>query len=68
MLIGQVLANRYREDLKRAGMGSGCHSFKFTVPDGIAFTPDFVAVKRSLDGKVLPQSAHAKRVRKSIAA
>ena len=67
-LIGQVLANRYRDDLKRAGIGSGCHSFRFAVPGGVALTADSVAVKRSLDGKVLPQSAHAKRVRKSIAA
>ena len=28
-LIGQVLANRYREDLERAGLGSGCHGFEF---------------------------------------
>ena len=38
-LIGQVLANRYRGDLKRAGIGSGFHSFRFTPPDGIALFP-----------------------------
>ena len=67
-LIGQVLANRYRKDLEQANLGSGCHSFRFAVPDGVTFTPGSVAVKRSLDGKALPQSAQAKRVRKSIAA
>ncbi len=66
-LIGQVLANRYREDLKRAGVGNGCHSFRFAVPDGVALAPNSVAVQRSLDGKVLPRSVQAKRVRKSIA-
>ena len=66
-LIGQVLANRYRKDLEQAGRGSGCNSFRFAVPGGVVLTPDSVAVKRSLDGKVLPQSAQAKRVRKSIA-
>ncbi|HEY0912601.1 MAG TPA: Hint domain-containing protein, partial [Bradyrhizobium sp.] len=29
-LMGQVLANTYREDLKRAGIGSGRHGFVFT--------------------------------------
>ena len=67
-LIGQVLANRFRKDLEQANLGSGCHSFRFAVPDGVTFTRDSVAVKRSLDGKALPQSAQAKRVRKSIAA
>ena len=67
-LIGQVLANRYRKDLEQAGLGSGCHSFRFAVPGGVALTPDSVEVKRSLDGKVLPHSVHAKRIRKSIAA
>src|SRR6202034_3973290 len=37
-LIGQVLANRYRDDLERAGLGSGCHGFAFTPPDGAALT------------------------------
>ena len=33
-LIGQTLANRYRADLERAGLGSGRHSFAFTPPPG----------------------------------
>ena len=59
-LVGQVLANRYRADLKHAGLGSGCHSFAFASPDGIVFAPDVVEVHRSLDGSALKLSAKAK--------
>ncbi len=59
-LIGQVLANRYRGDLKRAGIGSGFHSFRFTPPDGIALVPDAVEVRRALDEAVLPHSSQAR--------
>ncbi|MGO9698725.1 MAG: Hint domain-containing protein [Xanthobacteraceae bacterium] len=52
-LIGQVLANRYRDDLERAGMGSGHHSFVFIPRDGVAFATDAVEVRRSLDGVAL---------------
>ena len=31
-LIGRVLANGYREDLKAAGLGGGHHAFTFTPP------------------------------------
>ncbi len=58
-LIGQVLANRYREDLQQAGMGSGCHSFRFTPPTGIMFAPGAIEVRRSLDGASLMRSADA---------
>ena len=67
-LIGQLLANRYREDLKRAGIGSGFHSFRFTPPDGIALVPDAVDVRRSLDQAVLPLSSQARRTGTSAAA
>jgi hypothetical protein len=67
-LIGQVLANRYREDLQHAGMGSGRHSFAFTPPAGLVFTLDAIEVQRSLDGEVLPATAQVKRIRTSIAA
>jgi len=52
-LIGQTLANRYRGDLVRAGLGSGCHSFEFVPPAGLNFAPDAVEVRRSLDGASL---------------
>jgi hypothetical protein len=51
-LIGQTLANRHREDLARAGLGSGRHSFSFRVPDGLML-PGTVEVRRSLDGAAL---------------
>ena len=52
-LIGQVLANRYREDLERTGIGSGRHGFEFIPPAGLALAPDAVDVRRSLDGVAL---------------
>jgi ELWxxDGT repeat protein len=55
-LIGQTLANRYREDLERAGIGSGRHSFEFTPPVGFSFVADGLKVRRSLDGTALPLS------------
>ena len=58
-MIGQILANRYREDLERAGLGSGRHSFEFTPPAGLAFTPGAVEVRRSLDGAALKLSMDA---------
>jgi hypothetical protein len=69
-LIGQTLANRYREDLEAAGLGSGRHGFSFAVPDGLMLLPGTVEVRRSLDGarrraiasgdpSVVPQMRHA---------
>jgi Hint domain len=67
-LLGRVLANHYREDLKNAGMGSGCHAFAFTPPPGVALLPEAIDVCRSLDGAPLPLSAKAKPIRTSVAA
>jgi Tol biopolymer transport system component len=33
-LVGNVLANRYREDVHAAGYGSGFHGFEFLLPEG----------------------------------
>ena len=55
------LANRYREDLRRAGLGSGCHGFEFTSPDGLDFASDALEVRRSLDGAGLKLSVLARR-------
>ena len=52
-LIGQTLANRYREDLRQAGLGSGRHGFEFSPPAGLTFAPDAVEVRRSFDGAAL---------------
>jgi len=59
-LLGQVLANNYREDLEHAGIGSGCHAFVFALPADIALALDTVEVRRSLDGEPL-QHALARR-------
>ncbi len=51
--IGRVLANLYREDVRDAGFGSGCHAFEFTLPEGVALP---VEVRRSTDGSQLAQT------------
>jgi Hint domain len=59
-LIAQTLANRYRSDLKRAGIGDGRHSFEFKPPAGLVIAAEVVEVRRSLDGAVLQRSACAR--------
>jgi hypothetical protein len=61
-LIGRTLANRYRGDLARAGLGSGKHGFDFTPPVGIDVAPNAIEVRRSLDGEALPFSTSATRI------
>jgi hypothetical protein len=68
LLIGRVLANRYREDLAHAGRGSGCHSFAFTPPSGLEFAPEEVEVRRSLDGVALELTIDAWRARQRLSA
>ena len=56
-LIGHALANRYREDLAKARLGSGRHGFVFTPPRGsIIIGSDKVEVRRSLDAAALPST------------
>lgn len=45
-IISKVLANYYRADLRRAGLGSGCHAFQVKSPPLIGS----IAVRRSSDG------------------
>ena len=59
--VGQVLANRYREDLKQAGLGSGWHSFAFRLPSGLAAAPNMIEVRRSLDQAALSPSSEVIR-------
>ncbi len=59
LLIGRALANRYRADLDRAGIGNGRHSFEFMPPPGLCFSPDAIEVRRSLDGARLGWSGVA---------
>jgi hypothetical protein len=56
-LIGQVLANSYRDDLRRAGLGSGRHGFEFAPPADVVIAPGAVEIRRSLDGVRLQRSA-----------
>jgi hypothetical protein len=58
-VIGRVLANIYREDLKRAGIGKGRHAFRFVIPRDVS--PDCIQVRRSLDGAPLLLSTNIRR-------
>ena len=65
-MIGRTLANRYREDLKQAGLGSGRHGFMFASPRGVDISSGFVNVRRSLDGVKLDASAGATGVKRHL--
>ncbi len=57
VIVAQILANQYRDDLAKAGIGSGHHGFVVELP--AALLPEELAlleVRRSLDGAVLRQS------------
>ncbi len=64
--VGQVLADRHRTDLQRAGIGSGRHGFEFNLPAGVNLSGE-VEVRRSLDGTRLDPS-YACRLNGSFAA
>lgn len=51
-LLGQTLANCYREDLRAAGVGNGRYGFTFRVNGEIGSTAG-VEVRRSIDGAKL---------------
>jgi hypothetical protein len=46
-VAGRFLANRYREDLRVAGLGSGCHAFEFSLSPGLMGP---VTIRRACDG------------------
>jgi glycosyltransferase involved in cell wall biosynthesis len=53
--IGQVVANAYREDLKTAGLGGGCHAFEFAA----SLDPSrehVIRVRRGANGVEIPGS------------
>jgi hypothetical protein len=56
-LLGQVLANRNRDDLAKAGLASGRYGFVFRPPAGMTLTAGAVEVRRSHDGAVLLAAA-----------
>jgi hypothetical protein len=49
-ILLRVVANRYRPELRAAGLGSGCHGFIFAVPEA----DGELVLRRALDGAVLP--------------
>ena len=56
-LIGRVIANRFRQDLADAGLGTGCHGFE--LPFGASLSPlstHRIRVTRELDGVELALS------------
>ena len=46
-VVARVLANGYRTDLRKAGLGSGCHGFEVKLRAGVAGA---VTVRRATDG------------------
>jgi hypothetical protein len=48
--VCHVLANGYRSDLRRAGLGSGCHAFSVALPNGYAGA---LTVRRATDRAAL---------------
>jgi hypothetical protein len=60
-VMGWTLANIYREDLAIAGLGSGRHSFAFTLDWTIDPERQTVSVRRSSDRVALPLNAPAER-------
>ena len=53
-----VLANGYRADLRKAGLGSGCHGFALRLPEGCTGQ---VVVQRASDGAELEFSNGARQ-------
>jgi hypothetical protein len=60
-LIGRVVANRYRADLERAGIGTGEHGFEFVLPAGVVAAAGALQVRRALDGAALELSSLLKQ-------
>ncbi len=48
--VARVLANLYRADLRQAGLGSGCHAFRATLPCGLTGR---LEIRRAADGAQL---------------
>ena len=54
-IVGRFLANKFRTDLREAGLGSGCHAFELTLPP----FPGALTIRRVIDGAILT-AAHKK--------
>ena len=52
--VGLVLAGLFRADLAQAGIGDGCHAFRFTLPSPLSPAGSHVVtVRPAADGKVV---------------
>jgi hypothetical protein len=56
-VILKFLANRYRNDLRLAGVGSGCHAFQVTLPQSLTGAFE---IRRAADGEVLGSWLHSR--------
>ncbi|HEX4507535.1 MAG TPA: Hint domain-containing protein, partial [Alphaproteobacteria bacterium] len=53
-VVGRVVADRFRADLKAAGIGDGRHGFRFGLPKGLAGNADRrIEVRREIDWSLL---------------
>jgi hypothetical protein len=55
--VARVLANVYRADLREAGLGTGCHGFRATLPTG---PTGQLKIRRASDGAELPWTETAR--------
>lgn len=63
--LTRIMANRYRADLRLAGLGSGSCSFSVAVPAEVG--PDGIEVRRAVDGCLLkPSDAYLAQVAESL--
>ncbi len=54
VVIGRVVADRYRADLQHAGIGDGRHGFELAVPGGLSpLVRHVIEVQRASDGRGL---------------
>jgi hypothetical protein len=55
--IGSIVADHYRPDLERAGIGSGRHAFNFEFPvANVSSEPQIIRIFQKSDGAELPGS------------
>jgi hypothetical protein len=53
-VIGHVVADNHRADLEAAGIGDGCHGFRFRLPEGLSVEADHgIEVRREIDWTLL---------------
>jgi len=54
-VVARIVADRFRPDLKAAGIGDGCHAFFFRLPDRLsADVSHTIEVRREIDWTLLP--------------